>query len=73
MSSGGAMAISEVSLFRIAGYKCSNLASYLNSSWDLAFWFPPNKSKSIECFADVDFCGNWDKDVADFNSATAKS
>ena len=67
------MAISEVSLFKIAGYKCSNLASYLNSSWDLAFWFPHNTYKSIECFADVDFCGNWDKDFTYIDPETAKS
>ena len=49
------------------------LAKYLNSSQGLGFRFLPNLSKSIECFADADFCCNWDKEFADVDPATAKS
>ena len=46
---------------------------YLNITQGLDFWFLPNKSKSIECFVNADFCSNWDKNFADVDAATAKS
>lgn len=33
----------------------------------------PDKSRSVECFADADFCGLWDKDRAEHDPITAKS
>ena len=49
------------------------LAKYPNSTHGLDFWLLPSKSKSIECFADANFCGNWVKDFTDVDPATAKS
>ena len=49
------------------------LAKYLCNTQGSGFQFLPNKSKSIECFANSDFCGNWHKDFEDVDPETAKS
>ena len=33
----------------------------------------PSKEKSLECFVDADFCGNWNKLTATEDASTAKS
>lgn len=49
------------------------LAKYLNNTRGQGFSFIPNRSKSIECYADADYCGNWSPEFASIDPATAKS
>ena len=49
------------------------MAKYLNDTWGLCCQFLANESKSKDCFANEDFCGNRNKNFADVNPAIAKS
>ena len=49
------------------------IARYLKGTSDLGLSFKPDISKSFECFADTDYCGNWYRSFAETEPSTAKS
>ena len=54
------------------GQAVKHIVRYLKGTRDKGIIFTPNK-KAFECWADTDFCGNWDKNLAPDDSSTAKS
>ena len=46
---------------------------YLKAIGDECLFFKPSKEKSLECYVDDDFCGNWNKLTAAEDTSTAKS
>ena len=49
------------------------IARYLKGTSDLGLHFKPDTSKSFECYADADYCGNWSRSFAETDPSTAKS
>ena len=49
------------------------LVRYLKGTPELGVKFTPDPTKSFECYADADYCGNWSKAFADVDPSTAKS
>jgi hypothetical protein len=50
-----------------------HLAQYLKGTRDQGIIIDPNKLKSLECYADADFSGNWNRTTAADDVSTAKS
>jgi hypothetical protein len=49
------------------------LVQYLKKTRHLGLRFKPDEKKGFECYCDVDFTGNWNKDFAQVDPSTAKS
>ena len=49
------------------------IAKYLKGTRDKGIIMNPDLSKSLEVYADADFAGNWHKETAPLDAATAKS
>jgi len=49
------------------------ICRYLKGTPELGLHFKPDVTKSFECYADADYCGNWSKSFADTDPSTAKS
>ena len=49
------------------------IGRYLQGTRDKGLIFRPDPKKGIECWADADFSGNWDKERASFDASTARS
>jgi hypothetical protein len=49
------------------------LVRYLKKTCDLGLNFKPDPKKSVECYCDANFSGNWNKAFSAVNSSTAKS
>ena len=50
-----------------------HIVRYLKRTRDLGLEFKPNPDKGFECYCDVDFSGNWNKELAQMDPSTAKS
>ena len=50
-----------------------HIARYLRDTRDKGILFDPNKEMSLEVFADADFAGLWNKDIAEEDVCTSKS
>ena len=50
-----------------------HLVQYLNGTRDKGIILDPNRLKSLECYADADFSGNWNRTTAADDPSTAKS
>ena len=50
-----------------------HLVKYLKRTRNKGLIIEPNDTKSLECFVDADFCGNWNKLTAAEDASTAKS
>ena len=48
-----------------------NLVKYLKGTKDKGIILKPNQMKSLECYVDADFCGNWNKITAQHYVSTA--
>jgi hypothetical protein len=49
------------------------LECYLKKTCDLGLKFKPDPKKGFECYCDVDFSGNWNREFAPVDPSTAKS
>jgi hypothetical protein len=49
------------------------LVPYLKKTRDLGLKFKPGPKKGFECYCDMDFSGNWNREFAPVNPSTAKS
>ncbi len=49
------------------------LVCYLKKTRDLGLKFKPDPKKGVECYCDMDFSGNWNKEFAPVDPSTAKS
>ncbi len=49
------------------------LVRYLKKMRDLGLKFKPDPKKGFECYCDVDFSGNWNRELAPVDPSTAKS
>jgi hypothetical protein len=49
------------------------LVRYLKKIRDLELKFKPDLKKGFKCNCDVDFSGNWNRDLAPLDPSTAKS
>jgi len=58
---------------RSHGAAVKHLARYLLSTRDKGMVLRPDDTKSLECFVDADFLGNWDKRIASNDPDTARS
>jgi hypothetical protein len=47
------------------------IGRYLLGTRDKGILFHPDKHNLFECFADADYCGNWNKTIAMENIDTA--
>jgi hypothetical protein len=50
-----------------------HLVQYLKGTRDKGIIIDPNRHKSLECYADADFSGNWNRTTAADDPSTAKS
>jgi hypothetical protein len=50
-----------------------HLAQYLKGTRDQGIILDPKRDKSLECYADADFAGNWNRSTAAEDASTAKS
>ena len=57
----------------IHGKAVDHIVKYLMKTKDDGLIFKPMKSKCIDVYADVDFCGNWIKETTEDDVSTAKS
>jgi hypothetical protein len=48
------------------------LVSHLKKTRNLGLHFKPDSEKGIECYCDVNFCGNWNKAFTSVDHSTAK-
>ena len=55
------------------GKVIKHIGRYLLKTRDKGLLLKPDPEESFECFVDADFCGNWDKRIADKDPNTAKS
>ena len=55
------------------GEAVRNIVKYLKGTSDKGIYFDPNTNASFEVYVDADFCGNWQKESAQFDQSTAKS
>jgi hypothetical protein len=49
------------------------LVCYLKKTRNLGLKFKPDPKKGFECYCDVDFSGNWNREFAPVDPSTAKS
>ena len=49
------------------------IVEYLKKTRNKVIILKPDKSKSLEVYADADFSGNWNKETSEFDASTAKS
>jgi hypothetical protein len=49
------------------------LVRYLKKTRHIGLKFKPDPSRGFECYCDADFSGNWNKELAPYDSSTAKS
>ena len=49
------------------------ISDYLKGNLDLGLSFKPEISKSFECFADANYCGNWSCSLAETDPSTSNS